>query len=174
MGMLALATPADLTSVRKVGPIRAGVIRSHVLDELARFYPDARSDHSEEATARRRMERLRAIPVERLPLDAVTIEWLGRLGRTCADLAQRPRVECEPATGILVADPDLIVVALTRLLLPDRSHTRPTAATREDDAVQEAETRRVRAEMLRERDREWDEAAPPGYARPDPRSRGRP
>ncbi len=126
MGMLALATPIDLMAVRKIGPVRVGTIRAHVLDELARLYLGARAIHNEDATTRRRMDRLHATPAERLPRDAA---------------------------------------ALARLLAPDKPCAQLRPATGEGDAAHEAKAKRERAEALRKRDREWDEAAPTGEVR---------
>ncbi len=149
MGKLALATPSELTAVRKIGPVRVGAIRAHILDELARFEADTRARHSKDATARRRIDRLRASPAQRLPLPVADIQGLGDVGAFQA---------------IQTDDLDGIVSALVRLLLTDQQRHQITASTRKDDAVENGGLARDRAELLRARDREWDEADPAGLS----------
>lgn len=143
-GALALASPADLMAVRKVGPVRVVAIRDHLLGELARLVSGARAEHDRDATDRRRLDRLRAMPGDRF----------GRAGETCADLAlwrcADLRIELEiPATEI-----DRIAEALALALRPEPP--RPSSPV----DVPGHEPERDRAALLRERDREWDEAAP--------------
>lgn len=158
MGVLALATPAELTKVRKIGPVRLLAIRAHVLDELARIYPDARAFHALDATASRRMDRLRTMPAGRLPLKGAAFEELGRAGESCATVAMRGRNECLKTPAIAAGDLDAVVVTLARFLLQDRPRVAPTIEA--DPAGTEVRIRDERARMLRERDREWEEAAP--------------
>lgn len=146
---LALAPPADLMAVRKIGSVRVATIRAHLLGELARMVPGARAEHDRDATDRRRWERLSAMPGERF----------GWAGATCADIALRPRAEIGGELEIPAADLDRIVEALVLALLPDRAQA-PSAAAPDDEGAREARMARERAERLRERDREWDEAAP--------------
>lgn len=160
MGALAGAAPTDLLAVRKIGPLRVAALRIHLLGELARMVPGSRADHDDEATARRRLDRLRAVPVPSLPLDPPLLARLGRSVATAADLARLRRTEIGTDLTTCPTDPERIVVALTRVLqpVPCRSVSDDPAA----DAVTEPETehRRDRAAVLRERDREWDAAAP--------------
>lgn len=156
MAMLALASRADLLAVRKIGPVRVEAIRAHLLGELARFVPGARADHDLEATGRRRLDRLRAVPGERF----------GRAGATCADLAERPCAEIRAELEIPAADLDRIAAALALALLPERPPGPSGADRPDDDGALEAQAARDRAETIRARDREWDEAAPTGRARP--------
>lgn len=158
MAMLALASPADLTAVRKIGPLRVEAIRAHLLGELGRLLPGARAFHDGDATDRRRRDRLRAVPVADLPLDAALRESLGRAGATAADLAAWRRIECGPDRGLTGADLDRIVAALTLALRPDGPPRAVPAAA--DETVPADRAERDRAALLRERDREWDEAAP--------------
>lgn len=165
MGALALATPVDLMAVRKVGPVRVDAIRAHVLSELARLVPDARALHDKDATDRRRLDRLRSMPAEWLPLGTAFVERLGPSGPTWADFASMRRAEAGRMLGILAADLDEIVSALAHVLRPSEPHLRSAPAPREDDTAQDASTTQQRAELLWERDREWDEAAPARGAR---------
>ncbi|PXW53965.1 hypothetical protein BY998_12260 [Methylobacterium sp. B4] len=169
MGALALATPADLMMVRKIGPVRVEAIRAHLLGELARLVPGARAAHDRDATDRRRLDRLRAVPVEPALLGRALVERFGPAGATWADLASLPRAQALRALGISAADLEDFVSALARALQPDRPGPLPAGTTREDDA-REAMAEPDRAEIQRERDREWDEAAParcPGPGRTD-------
>ncbi len=160
MGALALATPADLMAVRKVGPVRVGAIRAHVLSELARLVPGAREEHDQGATDRRRLDRLHTLPTGRLPLIPAVVARFDPAGATWADLALMHRAQAAGVLGISMADLDGIVAALARALLPDRRLIQPTGPLRDDEAGREAVARRERDAMQRERDREWDEAAP--------------
>ncbi|HJE23541.1 MAG TPA: hypothetical protein K8W01_07760 [Methylorubrum populi] len=160
MGMLARATPTALMAVRKIGPVRVDAIRIHVLGELARLVPGARAMHDKDTTDRRRLDRLRSMPAEWLPFGAAVLERLGPSGPTWADFALMRRVEAGRMLGIVAADLDEIVSALARVLMPSQPHIRSASASQEDDAAQDARARQERAEELRERDREWDEAAP--------------
>ncbi|WP_342150348.1 hypothetical protein [Methylorubrum sp. SB2] len=144
--MLALASPAELMAVRKIGPLRVEAIRDHLLGELARLVAGARADHDREATDRRRLERLRALPGARF----------GRAGETCADLAARRCDALRAELEIPAADFDRLVDALARALRPEQ----PPLPAVEDETARAAQATRTRAELLRERDREWDEAAP--------------
>ncbi|MER2253410.1 hypothetical protein ABS772_26145 [Methylorubrum podarium] len=158
MAALARATPTDLTAVRKIGPVRIRAIRTHLLGELARLVPGARERHDQATTDRRRLDRLRTMPAEWLPLGSA-VERLGSAGPTWADLALMQRAEAGRALGLPAADLDEIVSALAHALTPDRPHLRPASAS-QDDAAQDARARQEHAERLRERDHEWDEAAP--------------
>ncbi|MET0258429.1 MAG: hypothetical protein ABW179_07590 [Methylobacterium sp.] len=158
MGMLALATPAELTSVRKIGPVRLQAIRAHVLDELARTYPDARVFHGTDATATRRMDRLRSMPANRLPLGETLLGALGCIGETCAALATRGRSECLRTGAVAATDLDGVVTALVDGLLQDCPRAAPPIG--HDPAVDDVGERERRDETMRERDREWEEAAP--------------
>jgi hypothetical protein len=160
--MGALASPADLMAVRKVGPVRVDAIRVHLLGEIARLVPGARAVHDRNATDRRRMERLRAVPLERLALDAALVGRLGPAGTTCADLASRRRPEIGPDRASSAADLDRIVAALVRVLLPESPRVPPA----DPEAAEEALAAHDRAALLRDRDREWDEAAPAPPIRP--------
>lgn len=160
MGMLALATPIDLMAVRKIGPVRVDAIRVHVLGELARFIPGVRAAHDKDATDRRRLDRLRALPVGWPPLDGALTERFGTAGLTWADLALMRHKEAAQVLGISTADLDGIASALVRTLVPDTPRAMPAAALHGDDAAQDARATRAYTELLRERDREWDEAAP--------------
>lgn len=161
---LALAAPAELMAVRKIGPVRVDAIRAHLLGELARLVPGARGFHDREATDRRRLERLRGVPLARLPLDADLVERLGTISPvvTCADLASRPRAEIGP--DLAAADLDRIAAALVRVLSPERPRLPLAAIGAEDEGS--ALSAHERAAVLRERDREWDEAAPSPRDRP--------
>ena len=160
MGMLARATPTALMAVRKIGPVRVDAIQLHVLGELARLVPGARAMHDKEATDRRRLDRLRSMPAEWLPFATAVLARLGPSGPSWADFALMRRAEAGRMLGILAADLDEIVSALARVLMPSQPHLRSASASQEDDAAQDARARQERAEELRERDREWDEAAP--------------
>jgi len=144
--MLALASPADLMAVRKIGPLRVEAIRDHLLGELARLFWGARAEHDREATDLRRLDRLRALPGARF----------GRAGETCADLAARRCDALRAELEIPAADFDRLVASLALALQPHR----PPVAAPEDETAYAAQAVRERAELLRERDREWDEAAP--------------
>lgn len=163
LGALALASPAELMAVRKVGPVRVDAIRVHLLGEIARLVPGARAVHDRNATDRRRMERLRAVPLERLALDAALVGRLAPAGTTCADLASRRRPEIGPDRASSAADLDRIVAALVRVLLPESPRVPPAT---DPEAAEEALTAHDRATLLRDRDREWDEAAPAPPIRP--------
>lgn len=158
MAALALATPAELMRVRKIGPVRLQVIRAHVLDELARIYPDARRFHGLEATAARRLGRLRRMPAERLILEEPAIAELGRSG-TGADLSARSRAECLKMHAITAGVLDRMVVALVRFLLLDKPRL-PVRALEPTSSVTEADERAARLRVQQERDRAWEEADP--------------
>lgn len=165
MSALALAAPADLMAVRKIGPLRVEAIRAHVLCELARFVPGVRENHDKNATDERRLDRLRSMPVEWLPFGPAVVERLGPSGPTWADFALMRRAEAGRVLGIQAADLDEIVSALAHVLIPNQPLIRSAPASRGDDAAQDVRTMQERAELLRERDREWDEAAPARGAR---------
>lgn len=159
MAALALASPAELTTVRKIGPVRVAAIRAHLVAELARRVAGARTDHETGATARRRLDRLRTVPLARLPLEAALIERLDRIGPTCADLAGARWAEIAPALGLSATDQTRLVTALARTLPSDRPRLPPPPDHAGTDAGPS------RAALLRERDREWDAAAPPPRTR---------
>ncbi|KQQ30926.1 hypothetical protein ASF53_17665 [Methylobacterium sp. Leaf123] len=148
MAALALASPVELMAVRKIGPLRVTAIRVHLLGELARLVPGARADHDSEATDRRRLERLRAMPGGRF----------GWAGETCADLALRRCADIRAELDIPATDLDRIAAALARALLPERPRVPAPAAAPEADAARE------RAELLQEQDRQWEAAAPEAAA----------
>lgn len=160
MGALALATPADLMAVRKIGPVRIEGIRAHVLGELARLAPGARAAHDADATDQRRLDRLRAVAAEPMPLGGAPAERLGPAGATWADLALMPRAEAAQVLGVSAADLERLVSALVLALRPDPPRVEPVAAAREEDAARETRVARERAELRQEQDREWEEAAP--------------
>lgn len=160
MGALALASPADLMAVRKIGPLRVDAIRTHLLGEFARRVPSARADHGRDATDRRRLDRLHTVLPSELGLDAVLVDALGPFAGTCADLALRRRAEIALPFGRPAADVDRIVAALIRILSPERKPAPAAAAPPEDEAERAAKEARERADRQRDRDREWEEAAP--------------
>ena len=171
MGALARATPAELMAVRKIGPVRVLTIRAHVLGELARRVPGARAAHDGDATDRRRLDRLRALPAGPLPLVGTIAERFGPDGPTWADLASMRRAEAIRALGIAAADLDAIVSALVLTLLPDPPRSLPVAAMREEDTAPETRAGRVCVELQRARDQEWEAAAPATGASPSERRR---
>ncbi|MCJ2031293.1 hypothetical protein MKK50_18160 [Methylobacterium sp. J-043] len=150
MAALALATPVELMAVRKIGQVRIEAIRAHLLGEIARLVPGARVDHNKDTTDKRRLDRLRAMPGGRF----------GWAGETCAELALRRCVDIRAELDLSAADLDSIVAALTLALLPERPRALSVSAASETDAVRDTRSARQRAGLLRERDREWDEAAP--------------
>ncbi len=164
MGALALATPVALMAVRKVGPVRVGAIRAHILDELARFLPDARAMHDRDTTDRRRLDRLRTVPVTALRLVPALVERCGSAGPGWADLAALRRLEVARALGVSATEVDGIVSALVRAILPDPQGMPSPRTLREDDTPRGMDMGKADAEQLRERDREWDEAAPERHA----------
>ncbi|WP_232627908.1 hypothetical protein [Methylobacterium sp. Leaf118] len=166
LGMLARATPAELMAVRKVGPLRVEAIRAHLVGALARLAPGARAAHGREATDQRRLDRCRAVPVERLPLDPALVARLGEAGDHCADLALRPRFAIARALALSASDLDRIVAALARIVLPDRPPVPSAATAPEEEAGGAAQGMRARAALQEARDREWDAAAPARPARP--------
>lgn len=170
MGALVRASPTDLLAVRKIGPLRVAALRTHLLGELARMVPGARADHDTEATQRRRLERLRNAPTATLSLEPSLRARLARAFTTGADLAQRRRTEIGTDLGIASVDLDRIVVALMRAVQPAPSPATSDIRTRDDGVEQDAGDRLDRAELLKERDREWDAAAPAAEARPRGRS----
>ncbi|GAA0255078.1 hypothetical protein LNAOJCKE_3466 [Methylorubrum aminovorans] len=160
MGALALATPAGLMALRKVGPVRVGAIRAHILDELARFLPDARAMHDRVTTDWRRLDRLRTVPVGALGLVPALIERFGSNGPGWADLAALRRIEVARTLGVSGAEVDGIVSALVRAVRPDPRSMPSPRTLREGDTPCGMDMGKTEAELLRERDREWDEAAP--------------
>nr|WP_318284370.1 MULTISPECIES: hypothetical protein [unclassified Methylobacterium] len=160
MGALALATPAGLMALRKLGPVRVGAIRSHILDELARFLPDARAMHDRDTTDWRRLDRLRTVPVGALGLVPALIERFGSNGPGWADLAALRRIEVARALGVSGTEVDGIVSALVRAVRPDPRSMPSPRTMGEGDTPCGMDMAMTEAELLRERDREWDEAAP--------------
>lgn len=165
MGALALASPVNLTAVRKIGPLRIDAIRTHLLGELARRIPVARADHDSEATDRRRLNRLRTVPTTGLALDAALAEALGRVCETGADLALRRRTEIALPPGRPPADFDRIVAALSLVLWPGRQRETSATSAAEDEAERANREATARAQRQRDQDREWEEAAPTRRAR---------
>ncbi|MBK3406437.1 hypothetical protein H0176_28740 [Methylorubrum populi] len=159
MEALARATPANLKAVRKIGPVRVVAIRAHILNELARLLPDARATHDQSATDQRRLDRLRAVPAGALLLVPLLVERSGSADPTWADLAAMRRVEAARALGLSAADLDAIVSALVRALLPERQRIQ-SAPIHDQDAASDVRNQEAHTELLRARDREWDEAAP--------------
>lgn len=164
MAALALATPAELTKVRKIGPVRLDAIRAHVLDELARIYPDARAFHADDATAARRMDRLRMLPADRLSLTEAVLRASGCAGETCADVAMRRRSAWLKAGTVAATDLDGVVAALVAILSQDRPRIALKLA--DDPDAEDRLARERRAVAIRELDREWEEAAPTVRSRP--------
>ncbi|GLS47042.1 hypothetical protein [Methylobacterium brachythecii] len=161
MAALALATPVELIEARKIGPARITTIRNHVWMDLARRYPGLRDFHSAEDTTARRMKRLQAMPADRLPLDSETLDALGLTGATCATFAMRTRRESLRAHVVTSGQLDRMVSALIGLMLYDMPRQAPPVrVTEEDPTAAELRIYEERAHLLRERDREWEEAAP--------------
>ncbi|TXN23200.1 hypothetical protein [Methylobacterium sp. WL9] len=157
MGRMALATPAELTTVRKIGPIRLAAIRAHILAELAKMFPDARTFHAAETTAARRIDRLRSLPAERLPLSAAARTALGCACVGSLALALRGRRDCLKTNAVTAGELDEVVTAFVHAL----SHGRPRRALGtsppEGEPTKDA-AEALSARMLRER--EWEAAAP--------------
>jgi hypothetical protein len=158
LGHLAGTSPGAIARVRKFGPIRVELVRAFLLDEIARWLPGAREVHAAGATDEGRLARLRAIPVDRLPLDADVVAALGLSAASCADLAGRLRHDLL-GTGIVApSDIDGIVTALARLLGEGRV---PAPQPSGEAPATDAQTIAAhRAALLARQDREWDEAAP--------------
>ncbi|BAU88886.1 hypothetical protein MPPM_0281 [Methylorubrum populi] len=160
MAALARAAPADLAAVRKIGPVRLAAIRAHILDELARLLPGARTMHDQHSTDRRRLTRLRTVPADALRLIPPLMERYGSDGPNWADLALMRRAEAARVLRVSDADLDGIVAAFVRALRPAPQHTPSSTTAHEANAAGDARAETAHAELLRERDREWDEAAP--------------
>ena len=159
LGHLAGSSPDAIARVRKFGPIRVAWIRAFILDAIARHSPGARAMHTPEATRARRLQQLRGAPVGRLLPEADWVAAFGVAGGSCADLAGRSRRELL-GTGLLTpGDVDGIVTALAGLLEAGRAITPPPAAPATEAPAEVLAAHR--AAQLAERDREWEDAAPP-------------
>ena len=169
LGHLAESSPDAIAGVRKFGPVRVERVRAFIVDEIARCLPGGRALHTPEAAGARRLSRLQAVPVGRLPLDAAAVAALGLEGGTCADVAGRSRRELLGTGVVTSGEVDRVVATLARFLEAGRPFTPPTA-----DGVEAppdaAAVAAHRAALLAERDREWEDAAPPR----DRRCRGKP
>ncbi|MCE4226537.1 hypothetical protein HCU64_22600 [Methylobacterium sp. C25] len=161
MAALALATPVELIEARKIGPARITTIRNHVWMDLARRYPGVRDFHSAGETTARRMQRLQAMPADRLPFNSETLEALGLTGATCATFATRDRRECLKTRMVTTRQLDRAVAALADFMLENMPRqAQPARPTEENPAAAESRIYEERARLLQERDREWEEAAP--------------
>jgi len=160
LGHLAQSAPEAIARIRKFGPIRVDRVRTFILDEIARWLPEGRARHGTEATGARRLGRLRAIPVGRLPLEADQIAALRLGGESCAALAIRSRRELLGSGFVTSSDLDRIVATLATILRPPAP---PSAEVARDAPESDGEALAARrAARLAEQDREWDEAAPAG------------
>ncbi len=113
---LAQTSPAAMASIRKFGPVRVELVRNFILGEIARWLPGAREMHMQAATGERRLERLRDMPVDRLPLSADKIAALGCMGLSYADVASRSRLELLDTGVVISCDVDRIVATLIDFL----------------------------------------------------------
>ncbi|MER2265429.1 hypothetical protein [Methylobacterium oxalidis] len=161
LGHLAQSTPDEIAKVRKFGPVRVEAVRAFLLDKIARALPGARERQTREAIAERRLARLRDLPADRLALHRDEILALSLEGATCADLAQRSRLELL-RTGVWTSsDLDRFVADLAQVLGEGREVCQPAAPDLAE--IPDTEARRAqasRAALLAERDREWEAAAP--------------
>ncbi|SDO58128.1 hypothetical protein SAMN05216360_12825 [Methylobacterium phyllostachyos] len=161
LGHLAQTSPEAIARVRKFGPVRVEHIQTFILNEIARRLPGARDEHAVGATRDRRLARLRDRSVEHLPVHADTIAALGIAGGSCADLAARSRLELLGTGGLISGDVDRIITTLARFLAEDRTTDPPCEAVATDAAVETEAAAAGHAALLAERDREWEDAAPP-------------
>lgn len=161
LGDLARTSPAAISSIRKFGPVRVDLVRTHILAEVARWLPGAREVHSDGATRDRRLGRLRDLPVERLPLTAAAIAALGCGGHSCADLAGRSRLELLDTGAVTTCDVERIIAMLVHVLEEGRARSSQSAQIAGDTPTTETQTNAARrAALLAQQDREWEDAAP--------------
>lgn len=162
LGQLARSSPDAIAGVRKFGPVRVERVRVLILDAIARWLPDARTLYADEAVRTRRLGRLGAVAVDRLPLQAGALAALGLAGESCAVLAGRSRHELL-GTGHVTSDAvDGVVTALAGLLGAGGTWARLAAPMAvPDPAAPDAEAVAARrAANLAAQDRDWEAAAP--------------
>lgn len=157
LGYLAQSSPEAIARIRKFGPVRVALVRAFILNELGRWLPGAREVHTAGATRERRLGQLRAMPVERLPLDADGIAALGCAGETCAEIADRSRLDLLRVGAVTASDVDRLTTTLARLLAAGRT---PAPSPVEASAMEAEAVAASRAALLAKQDREWEEAAP--------------
>lgn len=164
LGQLAQTSPEAIARIRKFGPIRVDLVRNLILAEIARWLPGAREAHANGATGKRRLGRLRGMPIESLQLAANEIAALGFAGCTCADLACRSRAELLGTGFVISRDVDRIIATLAHLLAGSRTTASFSVQVARDFLENEPETiASRRAALLAEQDREWDDAAPASH-----------
>lgn len=171
-GHLTQTSPEAIARIRKFGPVRVERIRDSILDELARWLPGAREVHTAEATRERRLEQMRDMPVEHLPCPVGAIAALGLAGRSCADVANRSRLELLDTGFLMSSDVDRIITKLAGILNEGKPIA-PLSVEVTTDALK-SETEAVaarRAALLAQQDREWEEVAPIGNRRRSDTSR---
>ena len=159
LGHLAQSAPEAIARIRKFGPVRVALVRAFILNELGRWLPGAREAHTAGATRERRLGRLRALSVERLPLDADDIAALGCAGATCAEIADRSRLDLLRTGAVTAGDMDRLITTLVCLLAVGRT---PAPVPVDGSALEAEAVAAGRAAQLASQDREWEEAAPAG------------
>jgi hypothetical protein len=161
LAQLAQSSPEAITRIRKFGPVRVELVRTFILNEIARWLPGARELHAAGATRERRLGRLRDLPAEHLPLDANEIAALGFAGGSCADMADRSRLELLATGVVMSSDVDRIITTLVHLLTMDGTIAPLCLEVTVDAPAADTEAPATRrAALLAKQDREWEEAAP--------------